>query len=68
MYQNLTKEYLWSGFITFVTAFAVAVAPIAGGVDLSKAAILAMIAVGARAGFAAIINLVATGFKTISSK
>ncbi len=66
--KDLVKEYAWSAFITFVTAFLTAVLPTLGGVPFEQGAIFAMFAVGARAGGAAIINLLATRFTTISSR
>lgn len=63
------KEYLWSALITFVAAFGAAVFPVASmGAPIDQAALFALIAVGVRAGFAALINLLATNFKTVSSK
>lgn len=66
--KSVGKEYLWSAFITFVTAFLGAVLPGLGGLPMEQGAIFALIAVGIRAGGAAVINLVATGFRTVSSK
>lgn len=66
--NSVVKEYLWSAMITFTTAFLAAILPNLGGLAMEQGAIFALVAVGARAGLAALINLVATGFKTISSK
>lgn len=60
------KEYAWSALITFATAFFTVVA--ATPVPADQAAVFAIISVGFRAGFAALINLFATKFTTISSK
>lgn len=65
--KKLLKEYGWSATITFVTAFAVAIAPMAGDVELTRAAIFALLASGLRAGFSALINLIATAGRSISS-
>lgn len=69
MFSNLIlREYIWSAFITFVAAFGTAILPALGGLQLEQGAVFALIAVGIRAGTAAVINLLATKFTTVSSK
>lgn len=64
----LIKEYLWSALITFIWGFGVAVLPMLSGLPMEQSAIFALLAVGSRAGIAAIVNLVATQGRTISSR
>lgn len=66
--KSITKEYLWSAFITFATAFFTAILPNLGGLPPEQGAIFAIIMVGIRAGVRAIINLLATGGSTASSR
>lgn len=67
--SSLVKEYSWSALITFVAAFGVAIYPtVQMGIPVDQAALFAVIAVGVRAGIAAVINLIATKGTTVSSK
>lgn len=56
MNQN-TKEMLWSGSITFVTAFLIAILPMLGGLEPTQAAFLGLITAGIRAGVKAVAGL-----------
>lgn len=64
----IIKEYLWSALITFIWGFGVAVLPMLVGLPPEQSAIFGLIAVGSRAGVAAVVNLIATKGSTISSK
>ena len=66
--QTVLKEYGWSSIVTFVAAFAVAIAPTVGSLPLDKAAIFALLAAGIRAGTRAVLNLLTTKFNTLSSQ
>lgn len=64
----LLKEYLWSSFITFATAFLFAIVPLLGDAEPTRAALFALALAGTRAGIKAIANLITTKGETISSK
>lgn len=66
--KAIVKEYAWSGFITFITAFLIAVAPQVGSASIDQAAVFGILLAGLRAGVSAIINLIATKLQTISSR
>lgn len=66
--NSLIREYAWSAFITFISAFLLAVLPALGSLPPEQGAIFALVMTGFRAGSAALINFFATKGKTISSK
>lgn len=69
MFNNSTvNEYIWSALITFIAAFGTAILPSLGGLPMEQGAILALAAVGIRAGSTAVINLLATKGSTVSSR
>lgn len=70
MFNNpVVNEYIWSSLITFVAAFGTTVVPLANmsGGNWTQAAVFALVAVGVRAGFKAVLNLLTTKFQTASS-
>jgi len=70
MFSNspLLNEYIWSAFITFIAAFLTAILPFLAGVPFEQSALFGLLAVGLRAGTAAVVNLIATKGTTVSSK
>lgn len=71
MFNNpVVNEYLWSSLVTFVASFGVAVSPLLTGpspITFTQAAVFGIVAVGVRAGFRAVLNLLTTKFNTVSS-
>lgn len=66
--KKVVYEYLWSSLITFVLAFGAALAPTIGSVPVGKAALFGVIVAAARAGVRAVVNLIASGFQSASSR
>jgi hypothetical protein len=55
------KEYLWSSFTTFVSAFALAVMPMLGNAPMETGFWLALFMTGAHAGIKALVQYLMNG-------
>lgn len=66
--SSTVKEYLWSSFVTFITAFLASAIPLVNiGQPISEALLLSIGATALRAGVRALLNLAATQGTTTSS-
>lgn len=53
-----TKRYVLSSIITFIASFCAAVLPSVGDLEFSRAALVALVLVGVRAGVKAILEFI----------